>query len=145
MLRWLPLEKLGHYFGDMMAVSRKSRKTTLRMQRAVFLCLVFFSFILSSSASAAGNVSSFAAAPPRPRVTYFGSANPQDTCPCPERHHKALTCCSSALAVHFAAIACEPAFRPLHLHAAMIPGDYLPAFSNCPPQVFHPPKLALQA
>jgi hypothetical protein len=144
MLRCSALEKLSHYFGDTMAVSGKSRKMTLRMRRAVFLCLVLFSFI-SSSAYATGNAMSFAAAPPRPCVTHFGSANPLDTSPCPERHHKALTCCSSALAVHFAAIACEPAFRPLYLHAAMILGMYLPAFSNCPSQVFHPPKLALQA
>jgi hypothetical protein len=145
MLRCSPLEKLGHYFGDTMAVSGKSRETTLNMRRAAFLCLLLLSFILSSTAYADENALSFAAAPSRPCVTHFGSANPQDTCPCQERHHKALTCCSSALAVHFAAIAGEPAFRPLHLHVAVIPGDYLPAFSNCPSQVFHPPKLTVQA
>jgi hypothetical protein len=107
-------------------------RNELRMRRVVFLCLLILFFILSSTAYAAGNASSFAAEPPHTYITHFGSANPQDTCPYPERHHKALTCCSSALAVHIAAIACEPAFRALHLHAAMIPDDRLPAFNTSP-------------
>jgi len=139
------LEKPGDYFGDTMAVSAKSRKTTPRMRGAVFLCLLLLSFVLPINAYAAGNASSLVAGQPHPCVSHVGLANSEVSCPHPARHHKALTCCCPTFVAHFSAIISEPAFRLLYLHAAVIPGDYLPAFGNSPSQVIHPPKLALQA
>jgi hypothetical protein len=128
-----------------MAVSAKSRKTTPRVGRAVFLCLLLLSFIVSSSAYAAGNISSFVAGQPHSCVSHLGSANPEDSCPCPARHHEALTCCYPAVAFYFAAIVSEPALRVLTAHAAALPGNHLPSVSSRPSQVFHPPKPALRA
>jgi hypothetical protein len=117
-----------------MAVSAKSRKTTPRVGRAVFLCLLLLSFIVSSSAYAAGNISSFVAGQPHSCVSHLGSANPEDSCPCPARHHEALTCCYPAVAFYF-----------VTAHAAALPGNHLPSVSSRPSQVFHPPKPALRA
>jgi hypothetical protein len=128
-----------------MAVSGKSRKTTPRMRGGVFLCLLLLSFVLSINAYAAGNASSLVAGQPHPCVSHVGSANSEDSCPHPARHHKALTCCCTTFVAHFAAIISESAFRPLKLHAAATPRNHLPAFSSRPSQVFHPPKLAVQA
>jgi hypothetical protein len=119
----------------------------LCMRGAVFLCLLLFSFILSGTASTAAHASNFAAGPLRHCDEHAVAANlhPEDRCPCPAHTHNALTWCCSPLAVHFAAIACELAFRPLSLRAAVFPGDQIPSISSRPSQVFRPPKLAAQA
>ena len=139
------LENPGYYSGDMMAVSAKCRKSTPRIGRAVFLCLLLLSFIVSSSAYAAGSASSFAAGPPQPCVSHVGSANADDSCPCPVRHHEALTCCCPAVAFCFATIDSEAAFRAMTAHAAALPDNYLLSVSSRPSKVFRPPKPAVWA
>lgn len=135
--------------GNKMTASEKSREIAPHVRQAAFSCLLLLSFIsFFGGAFVAGTASSLAAGLQHSNGLQFVSTNSdsEDDCPCcPACDHNALAGCCSSSAGQFAAIASELALRAVNAHTMAISCDYLIPVSSGPPQIFHPPRPAVQA
>lgn len=129
-----------------MRVIEESRRRRPHWQRAVFLCLVLFSFIFSGTGAVPGHFSHVAAFPENRCIQHHGSINPDsvDGCPCSACHHDAVTCSCPAFEINLAAIVLEPVLRPLNQRVIVIPRLPLPTIRSAPSPLFRPPKFIAQ-